>query len=234
MTEDRKRQMAEEINELITSRHSEAIEMYPKVRDVYRKHYDWPEMDTLRHEVCTCLVFGLYQAALTLTNHMLESLLKFALSYKDALDSKEPDNNDHSLKFLLERLKPSFELYDNKDLSNTINRSCTVGLITKNQKKELHNFRELLRNPYSHAEKKKIHADKKIPVQCLHLDGKGDLKMEQETNESVLAMPFLHGMAQYYHAKAHGPLYFLHVDALVREIIPKVFTGMAQSSVEDL
>lgn len=46
MTENQKRQMVEEINELITSRQSDIIEMYPNVRYAYLKHYDWPEMGT--------------------------------------------------------------------------------------------------------------------------------------------------------------------------------------------
>ena len=43
----------------------------------YSTPYDWPEMDTLRYEICGCISFGLNQAAITLTNHLLESLLKY-------------------------------------------------------------------------------------------------------------------------------------------------------------
>ena len=226
MDEDLKRQMIDELNKIIESREPEVIEMYPKVRAAYLNHYDWSELDTLRHEVCLCLIFGLYQAAITLTNHMLESLLKFALSYKHAFDNFKDNPENRSLTTLLSSLKPGFEHYDGKDLSYTINRSCTLGLITKDQKKQLHQFRQLFRNAYSHAEKKKIHGDKDIPVQSLHMTDRGKMDVDPEEVHKILDIPFIHGEAQYYHAKANAPAYFLYVDALVREIMPKVFKGM--------
>ena len=206
--------------------------MYPKVRDVYLNPYNWPELDTLRHEVCICLTFGLYQAALTLTNHMLESFLKFSLSYKDVFDKDQDSPRGRNLTELLVLLKPAFEHYDHKDLSYTINRSYTLGLITKKQEKQLHNFRQLLRNAYSHAEKKKIHQDKEISVQSLHISDAGKFEVDPEELYRLTDMPFMHGIAQCYHAKANAPSYFLYLDELIREIMPKVFTNI-DSSNED-
>lgn len=160
---------------------------------------------------------------------MLESLLKFALSYKHAFDNFKDNTEDRSLSALLGSLKPGFELYDNKDLNYTINRACTLGLITKDQKTQLHRFRQLLRNAYSHAEKKKIHGDKDIPVQSLHMTDEGRFEVDPEEFHKILDMPFMHGIAQYYHAKDNAPAYFLYVDALVREMMPKVFRGMDPS-----
>jgi len=42
-----------------------------------------PELDVIRHEVCLCLIFHLNQAAIALTNHLLESFLKYSLIFLD-------------------------------------------------------------------------------------------------------------------------------------------------------
>ena len=81
---------------------------------------------------------------------MLESFLKFSLSYKDTFDKDRDSPRGRNLTELLALLQPAFEHYDYKDLSYTINRSYKLGLITKKQEKQLHNFRQLLRNAYSH------------------------------------------------------------------------------------
>ncbi len=81
--------MIEELNQIIDSREVEVARVYPQVRDAFQTPYGWPELDTLREEVCIALTFGLHQAALTLTNHMLESFLKFSISYKEAFESYE-------------------------------------------------------------------------------------------------------------------------------------------------
>ena len=225
MHDDLKQQMVEELNELLESRESDIGEMYPKVREAYQTSYDWPELDTLRHEVSICLIFGLHQAAITLTNHMLESLLKFALSYKDS-SNREGNTEDHSLAALIASIRPSFERYDGEQLNNTINMACKAELISEEQKEQLHEFRQALRNAYSHAEKRKIHQNKEIPVQSLHMTDEAKLEMDPEEVHKILDMPFLHGMAQYEHAKANALPYFLYVDKLTRDTMPKVFQGL--------
>jgi hypothetical protein len=161
---------------------------------------------------------------------MLESLLKFALSYKDAFDNHEENPDDHSLEALIDSLQPSFEKYNSEDLNDTINMSCKAGLIDEARKKQLHEFRKSLRNAYSHADRKKIHQDKKIPIQAAHMTDEGKFEVEPEEEHRILDMPFMHGFAQHYHAKANALPYFLHVDALVREIKPKVFQGLDPSA----
>lgn len=191
--------------------------MYLHIREILRNPYAWPEMDTLRYEISLCLIFGFYQAALTLTNHMLESLLKFSLSYKYVFDNEdEESDSDHSIDSLIEKLKPEFEYYDNKSLNNTINKAYNKGLINEERKEQLHKHRKLLRNAYSHADKKKIHQDVKVPIRSLHMDETGKYNLDPEAEHKIVDLPFIHGIAQIKHAEANAPAYFKNVDDLVR------------------
>ena len=158
------------------------------------------------------------------------SILKFALSYKHSFDNHLGEIKDGSLKSLLDFLQPGFELYDGKDLGYTINRACRVGLISKEQKKQLHEFRESFRNAYNHAEKRKIHENRKIPVQYANLSEGGELTPTPESVHKIFEMPFLHGLTQCYHAKANAPSYFLCIDAIVRETMPKLFKNTESTS----
>jgi len=215
----------EELNEILESRESEMLKIYPRIRKALQTHYDWPEIDTLRHEACLCLVFGLHQAAITFINHMLESFLKYGLSYKDAFDKykSEPNQESGGIEDIIKALKPYMEKYDDKDLSQTINQACSKGIITKPQKKQLHIYRKTLRNPYSHATKKGIYGETEIPVQGVHMNEKYEFVVEPEAERKIFDLPFLHGPSQYYHAKANATPYFLYVDKLVRESYKIIF-----------
>lgn len=215
----------QELNEILDSREPHVIKMYPKIRDIFRNGYEWPEMDTLRYEISLCLIFGLYQAAITLTNHMLESLLKFSLSYKYVFDKypEKESKTDRSIASLIKELKPGFEKYDDKTLYFTIEEAFKVGIINKERKTQLHSYRQLLRNAYSHAEKKKIHRDVKIPVQSLFMDEDGRFQVDPETEHKINDLPFIHGIAQVKHAEVNAPPYFINVDSLTREINSMIF-----------
>ena len=230
MNEDLKRQMIEELNEIIDSREEEVCWVYPRVRDAFQTPYGWPELDILRDEVCIALTFGLHQAALTLTNHMLESFLKISISYKEAFETYEA-NDDRGLDAMLASLAPSFERNDGKDMGNTINRACSLGLIEKTHKKQLHKFRESFRNAYSHAERGKIHGDVTTSVQSVHLSDSGEFVVEGEQARRIVDMPFAHGFAQYGHAKSNALPYFIYVDSLIRYTKPIVFPKSASQDL---
>lgn len=220
-----KEKYIEELNEILESREPHVIKMYPKIRDIFRNPYEWPEMDTLRHEVSLCLIFGFYQAAMTLTNHMLESLLKFSLSYKYVFENQPEKESkvDRSIASLIKELKPGFEKYDDKTLYLTIEEAFKVRIINEKRKNQLHKYRQLLRNAYSHAEKNKIHQDVKVPVRSLHLDEEGKFQVDPETEHKITDLPFIHGIAQVKHAEVNAPPYFINVDSLTREIKSMIF-----------
>src|SRR5438094_10600049 len=89
MDEATKQAIIDEMNSIIRERQPTIGKNYLRVRDCYLKEYGLPELDPLRYEITLCLTFGLYQAAITLTNHLLESLLKYALIYHHALQKQQ-------------------------------------------------------------------------------------------------------------------------------------------------
>jgi hypothetical protein len=113
------------------------------IEEIFNFEYDYLELDSLRDEVCKCIICGLNQAAMTLTNHLLESSLKKCLIMRFSIENK----NDKTE--LTDTFKDGIDLYDDKLLDETINRACSQGLITK--KKTFKKFKDDFRNPYSHA-----------------------------------------------------------------------------------
>jgi hypothetical protein len=115
MDKERQELLTQEVNKIIKSRIAFINRNYPAVRDAYQNHYNWPEMDTLRHEVCLCLIFGLHQAAITLTNHLVESLLKVALITHDAKpELNQSTHKSHSIESFVALFWSSPRLMDKK------------------------------------------------------------------------------------------------------------------------
>ena len=224
-------QMASELNGLLGQRKAEIADNYVKVRDAYQQEYGLPEIDPVRQEVALCVIFGLYQAAISLTNHLLESLLKYALIYHYALEHQPPADQDlpgHAAHALVDWLSKAKELYGDKDLDFTINRACTVGLITKAEKKKLHEVRERFRNAYSHADKDKTFGDATTEVVAGHFDGE---RMITDSAEDVRLAGFLvgQGIFQAVMAKNNAIPYFLFVDQLARRVVERLFPPEAQN-----
>lgn len=59
-------QFSDEVNAIVRSRKEFIDRHYIAVRDAYQDAYNWPELDTLRHEICLCITFGMCQAAIDL------------------------------------------------------------------------------------------------------------------------------------------------------------------------
>lgn len=203
MNEEEKKKLSQEINEIIRSRFESIDRHYLSVRDAYKNHYDWLELDPLRHEISLCIIFGLCQAAITLTNHLLESLLKYVLMTKHFLSSKKAEREVKApiVTFLIERYEEGRKLYEAANLSETINRACTSGLITKEQKRCLHQFREQFRNAYSHSDKRKTFGESTVPVTGVKLENEG-LKTDETTEAKVAQLPVGQGLIQVWWPKS--------------------------------
>lgn len=220
MDEERRRQLSEEVNEILRDRVEHINEHYVRVRNAYQTHYEWPELDPLRHEIALAITLGLYQAAIALTNHLLESLLKTALIIhhsKDAIRQQDGVLNAFTVGSAEARAR-----FGNKDLNDTIGAARKSGLISKNQQKQLHFVRERFRNAYSHADKAKTFGDVTVPAQGVKLED-GQLKIVEEAELKMADLIIGQGIAQAISARANAADYFLYVDALVREIREKVF-----------
>ena len=112
------------------------------------------EFRTIIYENLNCLLLGLYQASICMTNHKLERMLKHALidfEMKGCYIGNPAFN---------EKLKEGYRLYDNKSLNDNISAACKKGIITEEEGGKLKELKNKYRNPYSHASVKKIISEK--------------------------------------------------------------------------
>ena len=97
-------------------------------------------------EICSCFYLQKNMAAVTLTNHLLESAIKFALVFKEG-NGKTIDDPAKMDTLFEEECK----MYMSKDLGINIKTLFDKGMITESQRDRLIHLKNLYRNPYSHA-----------------------------------------------------------------------------------
>ncbi|MEQ9288124.1 MAG: hypothetical protein RIG77_14505 [Cyclobacteriaceae bacterium] len=184
-------------------------ENIPKVHSQFLEEYGWPEFDPLREEISRCLICDFCQAAITLTNHLLENFLKTMLIYKE--ESGIDTTKDMRVAF-----KTGIEKYNGKDLAVTIAKAKRLGIITKEDGKVLNQYREDFRNAYSHADKKKIFKGLKVPIQVLSLSKDMKYELGEPDDFDLSELPFAHGIAQSMLSKKSAFDYFIKVDGIIR------------------
>jgi hypothetical protein len=223
-------QFNNEVNAIVKSRVGFVERNYLHVREAYETAYDWPAMDTLRHEISLSIIFGMCQAAITLTNHLLESLLKTSLIF---LDAKEGRREKHAgiVVSLVRMFTPGKNKYGGQNLSKNIDSAFSLGLITEDEKKVLHKFRVRFRNAYSHSDKEKTFGDREITGQGLHIED-GKFILDQHETARIADLGIVQGLAQAYQAQVDAIPYFLYMDHLTRAIRGKMFpsSGPAAAS----
>lgn len=189
----------------------------------YSTPYDWPEMDTLRHEICGCISFGLNQAAITLTNHLLESLLKYSLAYHHSLNHSKPLESENDLVELMVKFtEEGLKKYGKAKLSQNINEANKLGLINDEESELLHSFRKKFRNPFGHSDKEDTFGDLSVPVSVATLQD-SKLISQPKVVVKIEKMPIFHGLAQVQLAEIDAPEYFRKMDRLVRKVKTCVF-----------
>ena len=229
-------QLIQEVDQIIHERIKYIQKYYPRIRWIYKTEYSWPEIDPLRWEISLCIIFGFFQAAMTLTNHFLESLLKYALIANDGLknaQSENPESKQTVSDHFRETYGPGFAKYGDLDLGDTINRACKAGLITKEQKKQLHILREVFRNAWNHADKAKTFGATEMPVQVMHWGDDG-IEVEPHQTVNVADLIVAQGFVQIEIAKREAPRYFAYVDGLARQICVKLFGEHYKSELGSL
>jgi hypothetical protein len=231
MEEEDQKQFIYEIDMIIKSRIEFINRNYLAVRNAFQTEYNWPEMDTLREEITLALIFGLAQAAITLTNHLLENLLKntliiYELKQNPQIESRKKDKK---VADLINITTPARRKYANEKLSKNIDTACRLRLITKEEKKQLHEYRKVFRNAYGHSDTDKIFGNKDISTQSLKMQNDNFVLGEQETLRLADSI-FSHGLAQAFQAREDAVPYFIFMDGVVRNICSKFFT---HSSVAD-
>lgn len=206
--------MDDRIKEDIDSINSKINERYSSIRIFYNNIYQFPELDPVRDEICKCILFDLNQAAITLTNHLLESALKKCLIHKYTIDKKYSNYIDSE-----DIYKEGISKFDNKksDLSKSINAACSYGLISKEQKKSLHFFREKFRNSYSHASMEKTFGEFKLHGKII--SSVNEIFKPIDSNIYVKNIPIIQGLVQSMKASNESLPYFSYVDQIVRNML---------------
>jgi hypothetical protein len=215
--------MFEEANRIVQSR-SEYINVnYPLIRDAYNNEYGLNELDPLRHEICLCIMFGLCQAAITLTNHLLESLLKYALIFQHRKDTEHlhEEREGEEVTSFMKMYEDGIEKFNGAKLGVTIDTACTKRLISKDQKKVLHEMRIRFRNAYGHSDKEKTFGQDTIPVTGMKFR-ESEIRVGEESEPEIAKFPIGQGIIQALKAQEEAPKYYLYIDKLAREIRVKL------------
>jgi len=182
---------------------------YEKIKVKFHSGYNYPEFDTIRDEICKCLICDLNLAAITLTNHLLEDFLKKMLIYKNVKKENES---------IFGAFDASTKEYDGITLFNSIEKAFVENIISEEQKDLLHQFRNEFRNPYSHAESKKIFSGLTVGVQEVKLEN-NKFNVSEYKQEEIIGLPFVHGLVKIEIAKQIAVQYFDLVDEIIRDIL---------------
>ena len=118
------------------------------------KFYTYPELGSTVFEINKCLMLEFYRASITLTNNLLERVLKLGLIYNEVgLGPKPLENWDEIFS------KPN-EKYTSIPLGNSIEMCKKEKLINEKENEILFNtIRNLMRNGFSHSDPSKILKD---------------------------------------------------------------------------
>jgi hypothetical protein len=183
----------------------------------YSKFFDFQsniffELETSIFEVNKCQILELHKASITLTNYILERLLKIALIYNETGVESKPVEEWDSI------FEAPNDKYGSKPLSNTIelcNKQC---LITNEERDVLFDIiRVSMRNGFSHADSSKILASlpDKTTMYLVSLSNPSDLK---EVQLDPKIMPAIQAVHIDNVAKEISEQYFSYVFDLIGKI----------------
>jgi len=107
----------------------------------------------LINENINCLLLNNHIASICVTNHILERFIKLSLIEHGTSGIDYSNDELYNTKLL-----ESFS-YDHKVLGVTLQELRNVNLITDQELQNLQSFKDAYRNPYSHADTKRINKD---------------------------------------------------------------------------
>ncbi|MEJ7626157.1 MAG: hypothetical protein WKF35_04800 [Ferruginibacter sp.] len=177
--------------------------------------YNWPLLDAIRIEICDCILVGASQAAVTLTNHLLEKSLKALLMHNEPTNQNYTDAAEIEAHF--ENLNNQ---YGGMILQNTIDACVGNGLITDEQGANLHEFRKKFRNAFGHADPKKTFGETKKRIGIFNPFVHEEFQFSEV---KVANFPFLQDKTQKEIANNECVNYFRYVDSVIKEVMPKLF-----------
>ena len=184
--------------------------------------YVFSELESSIFEINKCLILELYRASITLTNNVLERLLKLALIYNEAgIDPKPVENWNSSFE------KPN-KKYGAIVLAESIDKCRKLGLISDDDYIFLyHTIRKMMRNGFSHADSSKILED--LPDEITMFQG--SLSNPNDTKSVNLyqkSIPFIQAIHMDCCAKESAAKYFDYVFELINRIDKRLIDKQKQ------
>lgn len=207
--------MQEIKNSLLQEHQQRFHSNFDSIADLITTPYNWSLLDAIRIEICDCILVSASQAAVTLTNHLLEKSLKALLMHNEPTDQNYTDGAQIEAHF--ENLNNQ---YGGMILQNTINACLAKGLITTEQVTNLHEFRKKFRNAFGHADPNKTFGETKKRIGIFNPIIHEKVKFSEV---KVANFPFLQDTTQKAIANNECVNYFRYVDNVIKEVMPKLF-----------
>lgn len=187
--------------------------------------YVFSELGGIVFEINKCLILEFYRASITLTNNLLERLLKLSLIYNDAGIGPKP----------VETWGNAFgepnKKYSSISLGTSIEKCKKLGLITEREKVFLFDtIRELMRNGFSHADSTKILNG--IPDETTMFQGSFSNPTEIKpvtVNQKII--PFMQAIHIENFAKENAANYFDYVFELIKKIDQRLIDRNEKTSI---
>jgi hypothetical protein len=187
--------------------------------------YVFSELEGTVFEINKCLILEFYRASITLTNNLLERLLKLSLIYDEAGIGPKPVE-DWSSTFEEPNKK-----YSSIPLGNSIEKCRKLDLITEEEKVFLFDtIRELMRNGFSHADSSKILngiPDESTMFQC-SFSNPTEIKPVTLNQKTI---PFIQAIHIENFAKENAANYFDYVYDLIKKIDKRLIDKNKNTSI---
>jgi hypothetical protein len=170
------------------------------------------EFKTLIFEINKCLILEFHRASITLTNNLLERLLKLALIYNEVGIGPKPIEKWNEI------FKIPNEKYLQIELANSIEKCKKYNLITEIEKQFLFNkIRVLMRNGFSHADS--THILSKFPDNTVMYKTTFDNpSIIQEVGIDQKLIPEMQSLQMQNFAKENSLEYFDYIYNLIFKI----------------
>lgn len=187
----------------------------------YAKYFEfefhtYPELGTTIFEINKCLILEFYKASITLTNNLLERVLKLALIYNDTGLGPEPVEKWYEL------FSGPHQKFGSISLGSSIDQCKKVNLITDDEKNILYDtIRESIRNGFSHADSSKVLKDLPDEATFYQADLNNLTELKPITlNQKVV--PVFQSINIDNFAKANAHIYFDFVFRLMKSVDEKL------------
>ena len=165
------------------------------------------------NEICDCLITNKQCAAMTLTNHLLESSIKLSLILWKANLRGIDESKDFEAMY-----KDEIKEIQGKEMSGNLSSALDNGLISEEEYKDLSELKLEYRHHISHASNNKYIRDAKTIIMTYDT-----LKSESSEKEvGIIGHPLLNLLAQESFMRQNAERYFMHVYSYIMEWDKKI------------